>query len=269
MPDDIATQLSVPVPMTTVALSGEVDLDLAASRLPWPELRRYAYGRLFELPGGKLYLFGFGALTLDGIETPSRELLSAIEIGTGRRLIESTQDTYYIVTEPGRGEGARVGWDRVMVSTRSPQMVGAVALLLAQSSALERYEHAVDELVADSASIPISLAQRGRLPRVDRTMYRFSGRVISYRLELASLFYLVDRPEETWEDPQVAALYDALFQNLELKERHEGMLQKLQAVERATEHMISLWDTRLSQRLEWAIVGLIIVEIMLALFKLI
>ena len=71
-------------------------------------------------------------------------------------------------------------------------------------------------------------------------------------------------PDEAWDDPQVARLFDDLSHNLELGERHKAMLHKLSAVEHGCESAIDLWHGRRSNALEWAIVLLIVVEIVLA-----
>ena len=65
----------------------------------------------------------------------------------------------------------------------------------------------------------------------------------------------------------IARLYDALFRNLEFKERHDAMVYKLHAVDTVMEMLIDVWQARRSLALEWAIVLLIIFEIGLALVE--
>lgn len=257
-----------PIPITAIALDGGVDIAAAARRLRWPELRRYAYGSLYEVDGGgRLYLFSFGAVVHDGVDELDKSVLEVVADAVDRSFLPATTETYFISENPeGPSLSPRVGWDQVVVPERSPVLINAVALLLAQSSALERYEKAAEGLIGEALVLSRQLAAYGRPPRATRTQIRRVGRITSDRLELASLFYFLDRPEETWEDPRVSALYDALFKNLELAERHQAMLQKLQAVENVTDIVINVWQSRISNNLELAIVLLIVLEIVLALF---
>lgn len=254
-------------PITTVALDGRVDLALSSTRLRWPELRRYAYGSVYGLDGGgRLFLFGFGAVVHYGAERLDEPVLEVLRAATQHRYLSETAETYYLKIDPTAAEESpRVGWDQVVIREHSQELLGAVALLLGQSAALERYEHSASDLMDDALQLTKDLAVAGRAPNANRAQIQRVGRIMTDRLELARWFYLVDKPAETWEDPRIARLYDALFRNLELKERHEAMLYKLEAVETVMEMLIDVWQSKRSLSLEWAIVLLIVFEIVLAL----
>lgn len=255
------------VPITAVALDRRIDLAATAERLAWPERRRFAYGSVYDADaGGRLFLFGFGAVVHDQTRAIDDSVRRVLEDGTGARFLPETAETYHISVDPQHNPNApRVGWDQVVIPERSTELVGAVALLLAQSVALERYERAADALLDEALGLARELASTGTLPQGTRTLIIRAGRLMQDRLELARWFYLHDRPEGTWDDPRVAELYDGLFANLELGARHSAMLHKLAAVEQATGSAIDLWQGRRSNALEWAIVILIVVEIVFAL----
>jgi uncharacterized Rmd1/YagE family protein len=261
------TDQSRGVPITTVALDGRIDLGLSSSRLRWPELRRYPYGSVYNLDGGgRLWLFNFGAVVHDGADRLDEPVLKVVEAATTQRYLQETAETYYVKVDPTAAEESpRVGWDQVVIREKSQELVGAVALLLGQSAALERYEIAANLLLDEALQMTRALAIAGRTPTGTRDQIRRVGRLMSDRMELARWFYLVDKPAETWEDARIARLYDALFRNLELKERHDAMLHKLHAVETVMEMLIDIWQSRRSLALEWAIVLLIVFEIVLAL----
>jgi len=252
--------------MVAVALDGRVDVASAAELLHLPVERRYPYGWVFAADGGRLYLFAFGAAVLEAaarIEEPRHKL---IERATGRHLLPNTADTYWVRVAPQHESSSyRVAFDQVVIPGRTPELVGAVALLLGQSAALERYEVTANRLVDEALALSRDLASGARLPFSTKALVRRIGELTADRLELARWFYLVDRPPETWEDAQVATLYDALFVNLELPERHRAMLHKLSAVESATSTAIDLWQGSRSNALEIAIVLLIVFEIAHAL----
>lgn len=255
-------------PITAVALDGQVNLAEASDNLGWSEIRRFIYGSIYSLDdGGRLYLFRFGAVVHDGAAKVDESIQRIIEQATGRKYLPPTSETYYVaIGDPGEG-GPRVGWDRVVIPRHAPELIAAVALLLGQSAALERYELAADALMEETLSISAELKRAGRLPRNTRSLIQSVGRIASDRMELARYFYLTDRPEEAWENAQVADLYDKLFRNLELADRHRAMLQKLEGIEGATEIVLDLWQVRRSHTLEWGIILLIVFEIVLSLSK--
>ena len=257
-------------PITTVALDRRIDLDAAGSKLAWSAPRRHAHGVVYDLDDdARLYLFDIGAVVLEGLATMKPSLVSEIEQATQATLLADTVETYQLRIDPERTGRPRVGWDEVVIPEASPMLVEAVALLLAQSAALERYETGAERLLQETLVLARQLEARGRPLRTTKKQLRRVGRLTGDRLELARYFYLLDRPEVTWEDADAAQLYDSLFRNLELEERHGAVLQKLATVEATVQMVVNLWHGSLSNRLEWAIVVLIVVEITLALLELI
>jgi len=253
--------------LTAVALDGPVDLALVRDRLGWREVRRYAYGLSLQAPDESLvYLFAFGAFVLVNHDGLDEALGRSIEAVTGRRILRHTADTWSLVVDPEvRGARTRVRWDRVVLPGLSPDLVAVTAMLLGQSAALERFEQAADELVEDSLATATRLARTGRTPWGTGRLVRTVGQVNRDRLAMAAQLYILDRPEEAWDDPQVAALYGELLSSLELPQRQQTVLSKLETVESSTQMVIDLWGGRQSHRLEWAITLLIVFEIVLSL----
>ncbi len=251
-------------PMTVIALDGRVDLASASERLRWPELRRYGYGSVYSVDDQRVYLFRFGAIAVEGSPRIDEGTLRVVQNAVGRSVLPDTIESYSVLVDPARAGDPRIGWDQVVVPERSHELMSAVALLLGQSAALERYEKAAQPIIEEALSLSRSLARNGTVPRANPAQVRLIGRLTSIRLELASLFYLLDRPEETWDDPQVAKLHDALFNNLELQIRHQAMLQKFALIENVTDVVIATRQNIVSNRLEWAIVILIVLEIVMA-----
>ena len=240
------------------------DFDAIVSELGLAVVRRTPAIVSGRMPNGStVHVLRCGAVVVEDVGEPDRVLdavdsaLSAqFRVGAAENLeLRIGSDPPYALP--------RVGWNRVHLPEDRPGLVGAVALVLGQSAALERHEAATAELVREALDLARLLAGR-RLPRSTSKLVGRVGEVLRHRLELAQGFYLVDRPDEAWDDPQVARLFDDLSHNLELGERHKAMLHKLSAVEHACESAIDLWHGRRSNALEWAIVLLIVVEIVLA-----
>jgi uncharacterized Rmd1/YagE family protein len=240
------------------------DLDEIVSALGLDVVRRAPAIVSGKLPqGGTIHVLRCGAVVSEGVDDPDR-VYAAVESATAARFRSAAPERLEvrIGSEPPLSL-PRVGWNRVHLPEDRQGLVGAVVLLLGQSAALERHEAATAELVREALELARVLAGR-RLPRSTAKLVGRVGEVLRHRLELAQGFHLVDRPDEAWDDPQVARLFDDLSHNLELDERHQAMLHKLSAVEHSCEAALELWHGRRSHALEWAIVLLIVVEILLA-----
>ncbi len=255
---------------TAVALNQRVVLE-DLSKLPLAKVvKKTSFYILFQFDGEKkFYIFDFGAcVRLDSatVEPALRKQLHDM----GYKCLLETLETYEVVVADGEGNlpaRVRVGWDRVIVPDSRSDTFEVVALLLGQSAALERYELEADELLQDAFELAKKLSASGRIFRPDRNLFSEIGRIMARRLELARWFFLLDRPDSTWEDPVLSRLYDALFDNLELRERHRAMLHKLSATETTISNLIDLWEGTNSLRLEWAIVILIVFEVVMMLFE--
>lgn len=250
--------------LTTVALDGGIDTDVVSARIAWPELRRYPYGVALQADQGRVvYLFAFGAVVYEGYAGLDPALQATIEAVSGRRALADTVDVWSLDYDPAaRGARVRVGWDRIVLPAPTPELLAATALLLGQSAALERYEHSAEQLIAEARRLAEALVVRGRPPSTSRPLVRQVGRINQDRLAVVAEMYILDRPEETWERPDVATLYDELLAGLELPQRHETLLRKLETVESTTRLVIELWHGRSANQLEWAIVLLIVFEIL-------
>ena len=78
---------------------------------------------------------------------------------------------------------------------------------------------------------------------------------------------LFDDPPETWESEALAHLDSALYDQFDLEERLGAIREKLAYLQDAGATFLGLLDTRKGRRLEWAVVLLILVEILLFAWK--
>jgi uncharacterized Rmd1/YagE family protein len=254
--------------LTAVALEGRLPKGDVAARLPWPVRRRDPSGACWDLPGGgRLHVFGFGALVHVGAAVLDPALLAEVEGQVGLPGLPATQEVLRVAVDPSVGERPRVEWARLVLPALGEREVDAAALVLAESAAVERYEQATAAMVDETLALADELARAGR-PRagLGPTVRRVAA-LARQRLELAGLFFLVDRPELAWESAGAALVHDALFDHFELRERHQAMLHRLGLMEGTLQILIGLWEGRRGRLLEGAIVALIVLEIALALAR--
>ena len=80
---------------------------------------------------------------------------------------------------------------------------------------------------------------------------------------------VIDKPEIIWEHPNLERLYLRMEDEFEIRERHLALERKLNLVSHTAQTVLEVLQSRHTQRLEWYVVILILVEILLSLVQLV
>ena len=142
-----------------------------------------------------------------------------------------------------------------------------VALIVAQSAALEYYERIVERLFARTIGLVEPLERYGSVSTRIRGLHRFIGEAIATRNEVFTVLALLDKPDATWDDPAMDRIYDELRAEFDLVDRYTTMEQKLHGVREALELVLDVARDRRMWLLEVTIVLLILFEILIELFR--
>jgi uncharacterized Rmd1/YagE family protein len=211
---------------------------------------------------GLAVLFRYGAaVTFNLTEEEHNRFLT----GLHPRVVEplpapETEDTTVFLADTGE-EGATA--EGIGLRDLSLPRLQVVAVVLARSVALARYEIATAGAF-DSVEPLLSIMEKtgeGRKPLQDllrqitgalRVQHRMAGRV-----------EIQDKPNLLWDHPELERLYLRLENEYELRERNAVLERKLALISSTMETTITLLHNRRTQRLEWYIVILIIIEVVL------
>jgi uncharacterized Rmd1/YagE family protein len=136
-----------------------------------------------------------------------------------------------------------------------------VAHTVAQSAALEYYERIVDDLFARTDKLVDRLERSGTVSLRTRPLHRFIGAAVSARNEVLAVLHLLDKPDETWEDPAMNQIYDDLRAEFDLADRFQALELKLRSVQEALELVLDVARDRRVFLLEIAVVVLFCLEL--------
>jgi required for meiotic nuclear division protein 1 len=238
--------------------------DLAAA---YPEARRTPHElRYRPAAGGEVFLFPFGAVVFRDISPAVREE----ELARLRRwrpgLIPATAVEEFTVREdpakrPDVAEGVLV-LDRM-----TPARGSIIAMTVGQSAAMEYYERIVEEMFGRTDRLVDRLERRGTVSMSTRPLHRFIGAAIGTRSEVLSILHLLDRPDEAWDDPGIALIYDELRAEFDLGDRYQALEMKLRSVQEALELVLDVARDRRLLLLEGSIVLLIVMELVLTILR--
>jgi uncharacterized Rmd1/YagE family protein len=177
-----------------------------------------------------------------------------------------TSDEYGL--EVNEGAQNTVHFERVVMDQLTVDRISLIALIMAQSAALEYFEDKIDELLKRSREISGFLEAAGRMKRTDRKINKFIGYCMRAKQDLVSSLYLLDKPDETWEDQVLDNLYHDAIEMFELKERYRTVDYKLKTVEENLKIIAGLLANRWLAFLEWLIIILIAIEVVLFVYEL-
>jgi len=213
------------------------------------------------------FIYRFGSVIFFNMAPERREWIID-RLGSFRRdkyELLTSEDFAVDISDDG---STQVGFERASIDKLSLDRVEMLALILAQSTALESFEFKVDDMLNRTADIGHALRRRGRLERRVKEIKKFMGQCITTKQDLVASLYLLDKPDETWEDQVLDKLYRDAVDMFELRDRYRTVDYKLKMIQENLELIAELVQYRHSNFLEWGIIVLIAIEIVLFVFQL-
>lgn len=212
--------------------------------------------------GGFAVLFRFGVVCAVGMPPPAfdrllsqaRELASAPPTNTG---VEDAE----ILIDAAAEEGVDTR-GRIVLRELSITRAQLVASVLAKSAVLADYEGEVAAVFERIEPFATQLKQ-ARLPRSGKVLLREVGDVLLIQSRMVGRAEISEKPDMTWDRPELDRFYDRLTLEFELRDREQAVTRKLELILIAARTYLDLRNNQRTLRVEWYIVILILAEIVL------
>lgn len=136
----------------------------------------------------------------------------------------------------------------------------------AQSAKLEAFEKIIQTIYEENKYLPESLAQHGKIPLSRYQIRKKLGQLFLDRTSINLHLGLLDTPEFFWDHPEFEPLYAKMTLELELRSRTGTLNQQLGVLQALFEMLSQELSDQHSSRLEWAIIWLIVLEVLLVFF---
>ncbi len=239
--------------------------ELAAA---YPEAKRSPRELWFQPPsGGAVFFYHFGAVVFFDVAAPVRNTelkrLSAARPGLTKAQVLNEELT---VRE---APASRTDIDNgvLVVDSLSFQRASVVALIVAQSAAMDYYESIVDQMFVETDKLGSQLERAGTMPMRTRHLLKFIGATVGTRAEVLSVLHLLDKPDAIWDDPFAERIYEMLRVEFDLVDRYQSLELKLKSVQDTLEVITDVARDRRLLLLEATVVLLILLEIVLSLVR--
>lgn len=241
-------------------------------KIKWEEalrLRGEQLQGIVAAPEGKMvYIFHFGSAVF--INFAHHEIVDFINYLTK---VDSNLkgdisfryiDDYQL--EVNLNEPPALNNDLMVTDKQDDYQFEIVATVLAKSVSLEMIEFEVGRLL-DEIEVVVNHLYHGRLGVSDEKLAKMSASFLSFKLDTISYIMLLDKPDITWVNEEASSLYDELSTLFELDDRYEKVEQKMGTLKDITEVFSGLAHAKRGNRLEWAVIILIAIEIVISLVE--
>ena len=221
----------------------------------------------FVIPGeviGDIFYFSYGAAVFWGgsIEMCS-PYLEQIKEFEEQPLDEIETDVFTFIV----GEVPKIVEDEIILPNLDVLSRLAISHGLAQSVKLGTFESSLQKTFNHTKHIPEDLAKNGRISLSRREIRRKMGELFIERSSINLHLDVLDTPEFFWEYTELEPLYAMTANYLDVETRVEVLNQRLDVLHELLEMLGNELNHQHSSRLEWTIIGLIIVEVVVSLMR--
>lgn len=215
-------------------------------------------------------IYNFGSIVFFNVpdEIQKRELSMIPEIKT-QGPTAAYSDFFSIEVSEAASESvvSKVFFDRVVVPVLNFRVIKIVCMLLAESTALESYENLIENLLLQTNQFSKRLENTGKTIQAGPEFIRFIGTCLNIKQEIIANLYIVDSPDETWEDPMLDRLHTELKAMLEVDVRYRALEYKIKIIQESLDVIVDLSKSRRETILELVIILLIAFEATLSVIK--
>lgn len=158
---------------------------------------------------------------------------------------------------------------KIVLKSFDADRLASVSLVLGRSVALERYESEAGKALIEFDAVMRGFGEKGATRLTSKELLKKVGFAMNLQHLTVSQMALLDKPDFTWENPELDKLYQELAWDYELEDRYDVLNEKLKLIFHNVEFILNFLEGRRSLALEVTIVLLIIVEIVLFIYELV
>lgn len=216
-----------------------------------------------------VFIFHFGSLVFINVsDEKMQNYLRTIQDICGESTTTTIED-FTIEEDSSLPSGAfhDTGFNKVKVKKLTYPVLRLVTLIIAESAALDYFEGITEDLLSKSRRISANLKQTGRTAMNYKSMVKFVGDCLTTKQDIITDLYVVDAPDETWDDQDLDRLYADIKKMFEIETRYRVLEFKLKLVQETVEVIVDFIRFRRQTVMELTIIGLITVEVAWLFFQ--
>jgi len=158
--------------------------------------------------------------------------------------------------------------DQIILTTSNPLERLAHSYALAQSVRLSVFENAVDRSIANTRSIPETMAESGEVNLDAKDLSKQMGALLMLRCDVNLHTDILDTPEIFWDEERFEPHYIACRSYLDVDKRVDILNQRLGVLKDLYDLLQNGLNVKHGNKLEVIIIVLILLEVLLELMEL-
>jgi len=217
-----------------------------------------------KLGAGDVLLFPYAAVVFWGLDAEQEQaLLREIQPFEYQAEEEVCEDIFTF----GYGALASIKDDDIILPNHDLLSKVAFSHGIAQSVKLDAFEHTIQNTVDITRELPLLLAKQGNISLSGKEIRRMMGRLFIDRHSINLHQELLDTPEFFWEYSELEPIYKMVSHYLDIDRRVNVLNQRLTVLKELFDMLNNEINHKHSNRLEWTIIWLIVIEVFIALSK--
>lgn len=225
------------------------------------------YEMVVQAPGEDAYLliYNFGSIVFFNVSDKDieAEMARLSEFRTPSDTTRTSDNFLIEISDTGQN---RALFAKLEVRELTYDSIKIASVLLAQSTALEYYEITIENLLEKTGKYSQRLQKEGQYLEKSEDLLKFIGMCMNTRQDIISNLYIVDSPDEVWENNELERLFTDLKAILDIDVRYRALEHKIEIIQDGIEIIVDLAKSRRATQLELVIIGLIGLEIIISIF---
>jgi uncharacterized Rmd1/YagE family protein len=211
-----------------------------------------------------LFILSYGVVVFSGYDEIKQSEFNDYIKPFCRNILSERLTEEFIINENSPFD--RFEYNEMFLSRFDPVVLRITMLNVGQSVALDHFSKQTDQLLEETNQYTLKLEKYGKLNITNKSLLKFIGKTLNVKNRIIDNLYIIDLPEETWEDEYLHKIDSALRNTFDLKIRFKEIDYSLQIVKDNLELFKDLMQHRRSDLLEIIIIILILVEVVNLIF---
>jgi uncharacterized Rmd1/YagE family protein len=217
---------------------------------------------------GVAFLFRYGAVVFfDASPAGITEYLRQIAPAIRQPFAQGERETELLDIRLDSGGRESLEGNTLVLADASLEKLQLVADVMAKSVSLAHHEKGIERQFERIEPFAVNLDHWGRGGRAARELLHNLGGALLAEHRVVAGTRVDDSPDLLWDHPELERLWARIRDEFEIRERFAALHGKLSLISRTAETALDLLQNRRALRVEWAIVGLIVFEIVLTLLQ--
>lgn len=209
---------------------------------------------------GYLYVSDYGAVVFAEVsDADVSKILQFIQQFCTRQLSEKLRDDFEITAEPG--QPLSIGFDSLVVTELTEDVVKIVMLNLAYSVAMDFYTQRAQEQLVEIQQFAKQMELEGTIHISRKNMVRFIGRALNNKNRIVENLFIFDSPDLAWDDEYLDRIHRGMARTFEIQSRFKELEYNFKVIEDNLAVFRDFFLHRESSKLEWIIIVLICIEV--------